>query len=183
MVNLISPKQKVAITRLYLVRLVSTVSFALAVAGVITVLLLLPSYFIIHADADQALEYVETARQLSTERAKSQSQETLQRFQEEVSLLTAAARPPALARVLSVVTEDRPVGVYIQSLSINFVSADSATIALEGAARTRAALIAYSNSLKKIPELSAVVVPVSALVADVDSDFTLSATWTRPKNP
>ena len=183
MVNLISPKQRVALVRLYLVRLTSTASFAFAVAGVVTVLLLLPSYFIIHADADQAAEYVETATQLSTERAKSQSPETLQRFQEEVNFLTVAARPPALARVLSVVTEDRPAGVYIQSMSLTFVSADSATIALEGTARTRAELIAYSNMLKKVPELSAVVVPVSALVADVDSTFTLSATWTRPKNP
>ena len=182
MVNLLSPKQRTLLSRLYVLRLVTVLSLALANAGLVTLLLLLPSYFTIHAELDQASDYVEAATALATERAKGQSPETLQRFQEEVKFLTEYTREPRTARILELVTTDRPGGVFLTSITTLF-DQKGATVSLAGTARTRAELIAYSNALKKVPEFSNVVVPVSALVADVDSTFTVSLRWTTPTTP
>lgn len=181
MVNLISPKQRAHLSRLYLLRLITNASLALLGAALLTLLLLVPSYLIIHAEADQAATYVAAATQLASERAKGQSPEALQRFQEEVTLLTSAARGPAVATILERVTENRPQGVSLSGVQITFDGAGNAVVVLEGAARTRAELLAYSNILKKVPDFTNVVVPVSALVSDVNSSFIISLRWSRQK--
>jgi hypothetical protein len=145
--------------------------------------LLLPTYFLVHAEADQAAEYVEASRAIAAERAKSQSQETLATFTESVKLLTAAERPPTLAHVLEVVTSDIPKGISLSDIDITFPGNEKVVVALNGTARTRAELIAYSNMLKRHPELSSVDVPVGDLVANVDSSFSMSMNWTRPAKP
>ena len=181
MVNLVSPAQKKKLLRLYLLRVTAVAFFALAAVGVSVLVVLTPSYLVIHADADQAEEYVQTATELASQRAKGQSPETLARFHEAVSLLTKTARPPSYAHILDLTTQDRPLGVTLSSLSVVYEDSGAARVTLAGTARTRAELIAYANSLKKVPELSQVVVPVSALVADVQADFTISLRWAREK--
>lgn len=181
MVNLISPKQKAFLAQTYVSRFLTVAFLLLAGLGSATLALLAPSYFIIHAEADQAEEYVQTATQIAAERAKGQSQETLQRFHEAVGLLTKAGRPASYAHILSITTEERPAGVFIAEVHVAYEDDGSALVTLIGTARTRAELIAYSNMLKKTPELTAVVVPVSALVADVNSEFTITLKWVRPK--
>lgn len=182
MVNLISPKHRAELTRLYLARLATSAATALIGAAIITTLLIVPSYLIIHADADQVNGYVQSVTDLATQRAKGQSPETLQKFQEEINFLTTSAQPPVLAHVLELTTQDRPGGVFISSVSTT-INPGGVDVSIEGTARTRAELIAYANALKKIPELSDVVVPVSALVADIDSTFTLTCRWVKPKTP
>lgn len=183
MVNLLTPKHRAALTRLYLSRLATIVATTLISCAAITILLIVPSYLIIHADADQVSGYVQSVTDLATQRAKGQSPETLQKFQEQINFLTTAAQPPVLAHVLELTTQDRPSGVSISSITTNLGTGGRVDVSIEGTARTRAELIAYANTLKKIPELSNVVVPVSALVADIDSSFTLTCTWTKPKTP
>jgi hypothetical protein len=183
MVNLLSPKQRSALLTLYVVRLASVALFALAAAGITTVALIAPSYFVIHAEADQAEEFVATATKLAAERAKGQSQEALARFHESVTLLTGAGRAPSYAHILDLTTQERPSGVGLSSVQVLYDDKGNASVVLSGTARTRAELIAYSNALKKVPELTNVVVPVSALVADTNASFTVTATWMRPKTP
>lgn len=180
MVNLISPKQRRSLAFLYVLRLVTAGLGTLGLVGALTVVLLLPSYFSIHAEAGQAEAYVATATKLAEERAKGQSQEVLQRFHESVTELTRSSRAPSYARILEVTTQDRPLGVGISSIDVAYDTAGNAAVTLTGVARTRAELIAFSNTLKKVPDLSQVVVPVSALVADTNAPFTLTMRWTRP---
>ncbi len=180
MVNLLSPKQRRALSLLYVVRLATAALMTLGGVGALIATLLLPSYFTIHAEADQAEEYVAATAKLVDERAKGESQAVLQRFHESVHELTRASRAPSYARILELTTQDRPLGVGISSVEVSYDSAGNAVIVLTGVARTRAELIAFSNTLKKVPELSNVVVPVSALVADINASFTMTMTWTRP---
>lgn len=177
MVNLISPKQRAKLEHLYVLRLATLLGLTVAAVAVFVAVLLLPSYLLIRAEVDQAAEYVAAAQAIASERAKGQSPETLQRFQESVSLLTDAGRPPATNRVLELATQDVPKGIAISSISIAYSEKRDAHVTLSGTARTRAELIAYSNLLKRTPELTNVTVPVSDLVADVDSTFTLTLEW------
>lgn len=183
MVNLISPAHSRKLHALYYSRLIATAATTLACALGATAVLMLPSYFIIHAEADQAAEYVRTAEAIANERAKTQSQEALAAFNESVRHLQNADRRPAFGRILEVLTEELPRGVSLGDISTAYADQGTARLVVKGTARTRAELIAYSNTLKRHPELTNVVVPVSDLVADVDSAFTISATWVRPKKP
>ena len=65
MVNLLSPKQKTYLTRLYVLRLTTVGLFMLAAVGGTVLALLVPSYLVIHAEADQAAEYVQTAQKIA----------------------------------------------------------------------------------------------------------------------
>jgi Tfp pilus assembly protein PilN len=177
MVNLISAAHRSKLKLLYVSKLVTLVGIALGSVGVAVSVLLLPSYLLIHAELDQAAEYVDAARAIASERAKGQSPETLQRFQESVTLLTAAGRSPQTARVLESTTQDMPKGVTISEITLTYDDAGGARVAIAGAARTRAELIAYSNQLKRTPRLTQVTVPVSDLVADVNSTFTVTLEW------
>lgn len=181
MVNLISPARARSLYVLYLTRLAGVALLMLGMTGVVIAVLLLPSYFVIHAEIDQAAEYVAAATQLADERAKGQSQEVLQQFHELVTQLSATSHTSSYAHILELTTQDRPLGLGVSAVQVTYDDAGNATVLLSGTARTRAELIAFSNALKKVPELSAVVVPVSALVADVNAAFTISMQWTRPK--
>jgi hypothetical protein len=183
MVNLISPAHSRKLYALYYARLAATAGTTLALALTVVAVLMLPSYFIIHAEADQAAEYVRTAEAIANERAKTQSQEALAAFNESVRHLQNADRRPAFGRVLAVITEELPRGVSLVDISTTYPDTEMVRATIRGTARTRAELIAYSNTLKRHPELVDVVVPVSDLVADVDSTFTVTATWVRPKKP
>ncbi len=177
MVNLISQKQRSAIRELYLLRAVTVLGFTLASVGVAVAVLLLPSYLLLRAEVGQAEEYVAAAQAIASERAKGQAPETLKRFEESVKLLTAAGRAPVTATMLEQTTQDMPKGLTLTELAISYAEDGVGAVTISGRARTRAELIAYSNQLKKVAKLSNVVLPVSDLVADVDSEFSVTAIW------
>lgn len=181
MVNLITPKHRRELHLLYVTRLVTVFGLVCTAAGIGVAVLLLPTYLLIHAEVGQSAEYVQAASDIASQRAKGQSPETLQRFQEAVQLLTNAGREPATARILELSTQDLPRGITITSVKVVYSEKGDAKIDISGVARTRAELIAYSNQLKKIPELTDVTVPVSDLVADVDGDFAISMNHPKTK--
>lgn len=183
MVNLVSPTLRRRLSLRYYLRLATVLATSIGVALTITAALMLPTYFIIHAEADQAEGYVTTASAIASERAKGAAQETLATFHESVTLLTEAHRDPAFARIMSLLTEELPRGVFLSDASVVFQEDGNASVSLKGTARTRAELIAYTNTLKKVPEFTSVNVPVGDLVADVDGAFTVSLTWVRPQKP
>lgn len=183
MVNLISPELRARLTTRYITRLATIATLAVGTAFFITAVVMLPTYFLIHAEADQASEYVETAKAIADERAKGAAQETLATFHESVRLLTDSGREPSYGHILSLLTDGRPRGVTLSDISVVYDESGNASVSVGGVARTRAELIAYSQELKEVVEFSNVTVPVSDLVADVDSSFSLTLTWIRPKKP
>ncbi len=183
MVNLISPELRTRLSARYVIRLVTITTLTVGTVFLITAVLMLPTYFFIHAEADQATEYVETAKAIADERAKGAAQETLSTFHESVRLLTENTREPSYGRILSFLTDARPRGVALSDIAVVYEDNGNASVSVGGVARTRAELIAYSQALKEVIEFSDVAVPVSDLVADVDSSFSLTLNWIRPKTP
>lgn len=183
MVNLISPSTKRSLLYTYYTRLATAVLVLIGSATIIGVALLLPSYFLIHADADQAADYVKTASAIASERAKSAAPDTLARFTESVKLLTGANKSPAIAKVLALVSSDIPRGLSIDKIDVTFDQTGSAMIVVVGTAATRTELLSYENQMKNTHAFASVVVPVSDLVADTNSPFTLTLTWVPPPKP
>ncbi len=171
------------LTVLYYARVATVLLTGAGVAILIGAALLLPSYFFIHAEADQASAYVETAGSIADQHAKGAAQDTLAQFNEAIRLLSGADRNPVFAHLMTLITESLPRGVGVSTVSVVYDDSGNATIAVSGTAGTRAELLAYSDALKKVGELKNVTVPVSDLVADVDGSFSLTATWDRPRKP
>ena len=183
MVNLITPKARVSLMTLYYSRLFAVLFSALGSAVAVGAILLLPSYFFIHAEADQASQYVASAGGIAKERAKGAAQETLAAFNESVRLLHSAAREPSFAHIMTLSVQDKPRGISVSTIEVVYDATGTAHITLAGTASTRATLIAYADLLKKVPEFKSVVLPVSDLVADVGGDFTITADWVPPQKP
>lgn len=181
MVNLLTHEARRHLTRRYYARILTVLLGVLCAAFVASAVLLLPTYFFIHAEADQAATYVAAAGEIASQRAKGASQETLSTFHESVTLLTSAHREPSYARILSLLTEQMTRGVALNAIKVTYKADGNATVSLSGVARTRAELIAYTNELKKVSEFRNIDIPVGDLVADVDSEFSVTLTWQRPK--
>jgi hypothetical protein len=177
MVNLITPALRRSLTTTYYIRLTTAASLAVAGALLVALFLLVPSYLFIHAEADQAEAYVTTATAIADERAKNEAPDTLQTFNEELKALKNIEHTPLFAKVVSVITGDIPRGVSLNKIDVENKGA-SAAITISGSAQTRAQLIAYADQLRHEQGMSNVIVPVSDLVADVDSSFSVSATYT-----
>ena len=118
----------------YYARLATLSLLALALATAAGAILLLPSYFFIHAEADQASQYVASAGGIANERAKGQSQETLAAFNEAVRLLNTSARDPAFARIMGILTTDMPRGVSISTVDVVYDDQGSAAVKIAGVA-------------------------------------------------
>jgi hypothetical protein len=179
MVNLITPTLQRTLTTTYYVRLTTAAALALSAAAAVALLLLVPSYLFIHAEADQAEAYVATATAIADERAKNQAPDTLKAFSEELAVLKKIEHSPQLAKAISAVTTDMPRGVSLNRLDAT-PKDGSVQLALSGIAQTRALLIAYADQLRKTQGVSSVNIPVSDLVADVNSSFTVTLVYTPP---
>lgn len=180
MVNLISPTLRASLERLYYTHFVTVLCVALGCAFGIVAILMVPTYLFIHAEADQAAGYVKTASDIADTRAKGGAQETLATFHESVLLLTSAHRDPSFAHIMTLLTTDVPRGVSLSGVSVTYDESGNAHVSVDGIAKTRAELIAYTLKLKKITEFTDLNVPVGDLVADVDSTFSVTTTWVRP---
>lgn len=174
MVNLLTKQTKSELLMKYYTRLATLVFVSLGCAALFSALLLLPSYFVIHAEADQASSYVSTVTAIADERAKSQAAEDLAVFKEEVAFLDTNRREARVARMLSTLTAEVPRGISIDSLVIDLSDPKTIQVATKGIAATRAILVAYRDQLKKSGDFLSASIPVSDLVADVNSGFSMN---------
>lgn len=178
MVNIISPRAQSTLRSTYYLRLLTTTLVALACTTLIGLALLLPSYFLIHAEADEAARYVETQTAIADQHTKSQATDTLNAFNEKINLLATSAHTPAFAHVLSLAVQPLPRAVSIDTIDMEFKTDGAVVATFSGTAGTRGDLIAYAEALKKVQEFKNVTLPVSDLVAEKGNPFKITATYT-----
>lgn len=183
MVNLISSTTRRKLTTLYYARLVTATSVALGSVVLIGTVLLLPSYFFINAEVDQASRYVASAEGIANQRAKGAAPETLAAFNEATRFLNTTAREPSFAHIMILAVEDKLLGISVSNVAVTYDDGGVATVRLTGTATTRAVLIAFSNQLKKVAEFKNVTIPVSDLVSDTDGPFSISLQWHPTPRP
>ena len=155
--------------------------FALGVALSVGVVLLPLTYFLVHADADEAGKYIETLQDIAAQRSKNASSDALAAFGEEVRLSRQLYRTPGIERSISRALTVLPRGVSINVVAATYNKEGGVELSLQGVASERAKLIAYVEALKSLSEFANVSLPVSALVAERDAEFTLTLTFKRPK--
>ncbi|MEK7063655.1 MAG: hypothetical protein AAB955_03125 [Patescibacteria group bacterium] len=180
MVNLLTPRAKATLARVYYVRLTTLTLIVIAVAVGISAVLLLPTYFAVQVEVGEAERYVATLTESANQRAKSQSGQTAAIFNESIKILAAADRTAVVGPVLETILSPVPNNVSVDTLAIDRTT-ETVRITIGGIAATRTSLIAYIDGLKAIPHLSGVTAPVADLVAETNNPYTISATYTPPK--
>lgn len=179
MINLLPPPARMVATREYWLR-VWTV-WALMVAAVLAAaaLLLLPSYALVSSRfAALTIETDVLAARIKT------SQETellIRNTNERASQLIESARELPHREVVAVV--DRAAAGTVTLNRYALVRDDGAfqSIAVNGVAKTRAALLQFQEELEREPIIASAAVPLADLAPGINLPFTMTLTI-RPRS-
>ncbi len=172
--NLLSPEAKAALAYERYRRAVLWFGGGLAVALLIFLVLLLPTYFFLIFQRGEVLRALELEMR-SEEFLKSREVES---FIREVNALARAIRVEEASRItlsplLAEVIRALPPAVTISSLQFEERRRE---LALTGHADTRAAFLQTLANLRANPRFESLSSPITNIIRDRDIDFTLKAT-------
>ncbi len=178
MINLIPTSLRKKIILEYWIRVVSVWLIVLSVAGVLSLILFLPTYVLINSQvgiyqgsikavSEKASEYDVSAKSLELANAQAKSLYDLrlvENFSETLALLESL--------------QGSNVSLISYDFKRNGNSLDK--INITGKAVTRQALADFRDTLLKHPQISEVVLPISNLAKDKDIQFNIVLT-PKPK--
>ncbi len=174
MLNLLPQKQKILLQKEYSGRRMIVWLGSIALALVISLILLSPSYFLTRIRAEEARGELESAKRALD--AELPPKEMLAEFQAAVR--NAEALKP-LTKSLSVyelvkLFEARPKTIRITGISFSEQAEGRPTIVVNGRAENRDGLTAFGRALEERVEFATVNLPVSNFVKEKDIDFSMT---------
>ena len=178
-VNLLPEQTKKAFTRHYYLTLVTTLSSALALATVLGVLLLIPSYLLARNEAESSERYLSALEETVGLRERAGVTDVMRELSEEVSILSSFESSRPTANIIKAIDQALPRRVFLQGVSVTHFGPRAGEVALVGIADTREDLLAFSDALKATPLFKNVSIPVNQLVPGVDVKFSFSFGFTE----
>lgn len=177
MVNLLSKALIRARTRRYYARLITLLALVLTLVIGVGALLVLPSFFLARAAADESARYLAALEETVGLKERAGVTKAVGALVERVKTLKDFNTPIMVAYLIDLITGAAPRGITITSFSIDRTGAGGRVV-VSGSAATRDALLSFANALKSIKQFSGVALPVSSLARDKDVPFTLSFSYT-----
>ncbi len=178
MVNLLTPQAQRALATRYWLSVLTSATLLVGVAFWVGAILFLPTYFTVHAEADEAARYVQVLTDIADQRSAGAAPEALAAFSESIKLLASADQKTFVGPALAAVTGPLPNVVSLDVVRLTKSEDGVVQVVLSGIAGSRTALINYADALKQVAALRAVLLPVSALVAETNNAFSITATYT-----
>lgn len=172
MFTLLPEQHKKKLYKEYRLRLIVVVMFFVTSFFVVSVSLLYPSY--ISLKTEKSTLNVETQRLVDQIEFKNGQgiNATIANIKSDLRL--SKPDETLIAQAISAVLNERPGGVYIDTLRYTRGIGAPSTLSLHGTAKDRNALITFSNNLKKELIFSSVDLPISNLAKQADVDFSLT---------
>jgi Tfp pilus assembly protein PilN len=174
--NLLSEGRVRALRRLYLLR-VAVVALML-LAGVILVhgVLLLPSFLYLHTAVKEKTSVLAALTAAVDGEEQLQIRARVDTLAGDATYLGRLAQTPkASAAVFAVTKLPRP-GIVLTGFSFAPGSGGGASMNVTGTATTRESLRAYEDTLKDVPFVTSVTLPISAYAKERAIDFTVTLT-------
>lgn len=172
--NLLPEDRVRSLRRLYASRLAVVSLFLLAGVIVIHGVLLLPTYVHLMSTVhDRTI--ILTA--LTENLGGSEEQEIQARvdvLSEDARYLARLAEIPKASAAIAAVVELPRQGITLTGFSFSPTASGGAVMSSTGRADTRESLRAYENSLKAVPFVESVELPISAYAKERDIDFTVT---------
>ncbi|MEK7662255.1 MAG: hypothetical protein AAB355_02025 [Patescibacteria group bacterium] len=171
MVNLLPETHRKIIEAEYRSRALLTTLYFIIIFFIIAAALLLPAYFL----SREKLAVVSVDSVTVTALAKSQAEEVrreISLLNEKLAILSLEKSTLSVSEIVSLIISARGAGVYIKNM-IYESRGNTSKIDVFGTAKTRDALIAFVERVKKEKKFSEVYSPISNLVKEKDIDFTV----------
>ena len=176
MLNLLPRQQKILLQKEYSGRRLIVWLGSIALALVISLILLSPSYFLTRIRADETRGELENAkRALDAELPPKEIIAELQtavRNAEDLKPLTKSLSVYELVKIF----ETRPKTIRIAGISFSEQAEGQPTITVNGRAENRDGLTAFGRALESRVEFATVNLPVSNFVKEKDIDFSMTIT-------
>jgi hypothetical protein len=179
MSNLLPEQEKKAILSMYRKRY--SIVFLFYISGVIVVssVLLLPSYFLSKVIDTASIEKKATVSARETIGVQASLTKLVANINARLDVFnTVQPRSPIVDGFIDPVLAVKTEGVHILTLTYTVVAdkKTTASIQIGGSAADRQALLTYADSLKKIPNITNVNVPLSSFIKDQNVPFAITAT-------
>lgn len=183
MINLIPPSSKKSIKREYLLRTATVWMVLFSIVGIITVVLLLPTYVLL----SKSLEVMAVEMGESSEDFDSDAYQELREDFKKAHLIAQRLAKTSTSTPASVIFADIQAVQTDDIMMTGFMyESDGAVVKkveVRGIASTRAALAAFSATLEQNPRFARADVPVSSLTNDRDLPFVLTITMAKIAKP
>lgn len=171
MMNILPPKEQMAIRREYLARLTIVFLIFCAATFAMASLLLVPRYFALNEQEKNLDSYIEIIK--SGDDASEILLSEVEKVSKQIALLSLnESRLSIYEGALGSIMEARG-GVNITSFLYEEAKDDVGTVRLEGRAPDRNELLEFTKRLKNNPLFYDVNVPVSDFVDNIDIKFSI----------
>lgn len=173
--NLLPDSRKKVLAQLYLVRLVVVASLVIAGVLCVHVALMAPNY--LHARQEritQEAALLGIGEALSGTEEKQVS-DRVKALNDSATYLVQAAASPRVSKAIRAVSEVPHTGVRVTGFSFTGAQGSQpARMTISGVASSRATLREYVATLKTLPYVSSVDIPIGAYAKETDISFTVT---------
>jgi len=174
MINLIPPVARRNIVKEYWIRVITVWLFLAGTAGLIVLLLLLPSYVLVLIQIN-SLEQVVAATSLKSS-SYDASSVTLLVANQQAQLLANTPEVTPFSLYTSSLEKLAGTGIVLQELRFSRPASTAGTIKVSGVADTRQSLADFRDAIEANAYFSTVNLPISSLIKDRDLLFSMEIT-------
>lgn len=178
MINLIPPAAKRRVILEYWIRMVSVWMFMVCGIIIVTTLLLIPVYVLVHSKIEAYA--VSATEALNSVAEYDISSSALISASVQANLLLQLSEQENFSDLITVLENSKNAGVSIKSFSFTRTPEGLAPVDITGDAKTRQDLADFREALLKNEAVEKVFLPISNLAEDRNIDFTISVTM-KPK--
>jgi hypothetical protein len=183
MINLIPPGSKKTIKREYLLRTATVWMVLFSIVGIITIVLLVPTYVLLSKSLDVAAVETNAANDDFDARAYEELRSEFKKTHLIAQRLAAASTSTLPSTVFADIQAVQTNDIMMTGFTYEADGTAVKKVEVRGIASTRAALAAFSSTLEQNPRFARAEVPVSSLTNDRDLPFVLTITMAKTPKP
>lgn len=174
MSNVLPPHDKKYLKREYTLRLFTVFFLFLLSTGLFATILLLPSYFISQSKEASIERQSQLLQRAITFRESDRSTASLVTTKQKLNELAALRMQTPHTDVISAVVRSTDSTITVDAFYYTKKSVDNAELKITGRALSRAALLSFSDRLKRERVFERVDLPVSSLARDANIVFSIT---------
>lgn len=176
MINLLPKKEKKRLKREYLIRLATLYIFFVVIVSIIALVLLAPSYYIVHLKESVLKKQAETYIDVSSGDGQSATSRALLDIRDKVLILSDKNDSTPLYEVISTILNGAGNGIKITNIAYRYVEGEGAlsNLIIKGIADRRDSLREFSQYIKDYENVVDADLPVSSLAKESNIDFEIN---------
>jgi hypothetical protein len=183
MSNLLSPKEKRSITRLYRRRFIAVAFFCLMAFALASALELFPSLFFLRSHRAVLADNKASLQGREGSLVAVNLAKTVADINQHLAVFSDATFPaPLTASFIDPVLKIKKAHIHITNLSYQAAERSTeALVQISGTADSRGDLLDFTDTLKAAPGFKNVQVPIASFIKDSNVTFTINASVTLSK--